>query len=96
MSDRKVSMEIRLDDLTIAQAAALRIAFEQMKYLGSIGSSRYVCYFSDGDGNYRPKPQYKYPGVSKEDVALIEKHGELGKAGKWEGDQFFVDFDEEV
>lgn len=28
---------------------------EHMHYLGSVGSSRDVTFFSDGDGDYRPK-----------------------------------------
>ena len=48
-------MIIEIDNLTEAQ----KIAIEDMMYtwqmLGNIGSSRWTSFFSDGDGNFRPK-----------------------------------------
>jgi len=42
-------------DVTISQALALEAMFEYWTTLGSIGSSRNVTFFCDGDGNFQPK-----------------------------------------
>lgn len=36
-------------------AIAFMSMLKRMQYLGAIGSSRYVAFHADGDGNFRPK-----------------------------------------
>lgn len=40
---------------------------ERMQYLGGIGSSRYLVFFSDGDGDFRPV--FKIDGVDKNSLS---------------------------
>jgi len=49
-----VSMKIELSNLTKAQAIAIEEMFAIWKDLSSVGSSRYVAFFADGDGNFHP------------------------------------------
>lgn len=49
----KIKLTIEMD-VTIPQALALQAMFEYWKYLGNIGSSRFVSFYVDGDGNFRP------------------------------------------
>ncbi len=84
-----VSMTVRLEGLTLPQAAALRAMFERMRYLGVLGSSRWVAFFSDGDGNFRPRPIYEF-SHSAETIAEWSE-GEC----EWDidRDEYRVDFD---
>lgn len=60
------TLEIKLENLTDAQAIAVEEMLAVWQSLSSIGSSRYVAFFADGDGNFHPKisvngerPRYK-------------------------------------
>jgi hypothetical protein len=53
-SNDKVIMSVTMT-LTKAQAIALREMFEYWNRLASIGSSRHVSFFADGDGNFHPR-----------------------------------------
>ena len=83
----KVTLDVSFADLTIPQAAALRAMFEQMRVLGGMGSSRWVCFYSDGDGNFRPKPAY-----TVSEYADVTEEWSKG-AGNWENGEYRVDFD---
>ena len=54
MSD-KVDLNVKFANLTIPQAIALKKMFEDMERLGHVGSSRWVAFMADGDGNFHPK-----------------------------------------
>lgn len=51
----KISMTVTIDNITEAQALALQSMFNYWQQLGSLGSSRTVSFFADGDGDFRPK-----------------------------------------
>jgi hypothetical protein len=58
MSD-KIEMTIKLQ-VTEAQALTLQAMFEYMNELGSVGASRYVAFYADGDGDFQPKAECTY------------------------------------
>lgn len=47
-------------EVTIPQALALKAMFEHWTFLGGIGSSRYVAFSCDGDGDFQPKCQFVF------------------------------------
>ncbi len=85
----RVSMTIRLDGLTLPQAAALRAMFERMRQLGGLGGSRWVAFYSDGDGNFRPRPIYEFSHSAEtiEDWSAGECQWDSNR------DEYGVDFD---
>ena len=42
-------------DVTEAQEIALKSMFQYWNSLSNVGSSRYVAFFVDGDGNFHPR-----------------------------------------
>ena len=52
MERLKMTVEM---EVTESQALALQAMFEHWRVLGGQGSSRYVGFFVDGDGNFKPK-----------------------------------------
>jgi len=44
-------------DVTKAQALSLKSMFRYWNLLGSLGSSRHVAFYADGDGDFHPKCQ---------------------------------------
>ena len=88
--DVRVDMVIRIPNLRQQQAAALYCMFEEMRTLGSIGSSRWITIFSDGDGPYRPRPEIQ---ISKHGPAIALWAKEAGKrtaSGSLQIDEDFV------
>ena len=83
----RITLDVSFPDVTIPQAAALRAMFEQMRILGGMGGSRWVCFYSDGDGDFRPKPIYTVSGHTE----IVEEWSE--GAGNWEFDEYRIDFD---
>ena len=55
MAEKKRKLKIEIDNLTEAQAIAIEDMMAIWVSLGSMGSSRWTCFFADGDGNFRPK-----------------------------------------
>lgn len=49
-------------------AATFISMLKRMQYLGAIGSSRYMAFYADGDGTFRPKFDFD---VDVPDVAII-------------------------
>jgi hypothetical protein len=95
-------MTITLDNVNQAQAIALTKMFKYMEYLGNTGSSRMCCFYSDGDGDFRPKVTIDYPEdlpevskidgiITREDIKNARKNNEeIININK--GD-FIIDFD---
>lgn len=52
---RTHSLTIDITNLTEAQSIALKEMFLQMEMLGGQGGSRWVCFYADGDGDFKPK-----------------------------------------
>lgn len=61
MEKKYQKMTITLENVSQAQAIALKKMFEYMEYLGKIGSSRFCSFMADGDGDFRPKVSFEYP-----------------------------------
>jgi hypothetical protein len=61
---------ITLENVSPADAIALKKMFEYMQYLGNIGSSRLCSFYADGDGSFRPKVSFDYP-IELPDVSKI-------------------------
>jgi hypothetical protein len=50
----KIKMRVEME-VTKPQAIALQAMFAYWNQLSSMGSSRYIAFFVDGDGNFHPK-----------------------------------------
>ena len=55
--------------------------------LGSVGSSRWVSFFADGDGKFRPK--IKMNGEAPAPYGTDEQ-----RKARWTRDEYRIDFDE--
>lgn len=53
---KRIKMHIEME-VTVAQALALNTMFEYWNTLSSVGRSRRVAFFVDGDGNFHPQCQ---------------------------------------
>jgi hypothetical protein len=54
MSDERLKLTVTME-VTVPQALTLKAMFEYWNRLGRIGASRYVAFYCDGDGNFRPE-----------------------------------------
>jgi hypothetical protein len=61
MEKKYQTMTITLENVSQSQAIALSKMFKYMEHLGNIGSSRKCSFYSDGDGDFRPKVTIDYP-----------------------------------
>lgn len=50
-----MKLKIEIDNLTEKQAIAVEQMFNTWEILSRLGSSRYVAFYVDGDGNFHPK-----------------------------------------
>ena len=79
------TLDIKIENLTEAQAIAIEDMFQTWVSLGSAGSSRWTCFFADGDGNFHPKITVNgNPPVA---TTLLRDDQ------KWRGDEYRIDFD---
>lgn len=60
MDDSRKEVVIRAR-VTEAQALALELMIETWNRLGGWGSSRFVAFYADGDGNFHPKATIEKP-----------------------------------
>lgn len=58
--DQRIDMTVTFRGVTRAQAIALDAMFRFWQILGSLGSSRWVAFFADGDGNFNPKVEARF------------------------------------
>ncbi len=65
------ALVVTFEGVTIPQAIALKKLFEFMQHLGNAGGSDWVGFFSDGDGNFRPKVKIDYPVPLPESQAKV-------------------------
>lgn len=87
MSD-KVQLTVKME-VTVAQALALEAMFEYWNNLGSMGSSRNVAFFVDGDGNFQPNCKVSFEG---EVPKLTDELREKAISEEVDGDRIY-DFD---
>lgn len=71
MSDR-IEMTIKLQ-VTPAQGLALQTMMNHWNLLSSWGSSRYIAFYVDGDGNFHPKAECRFSGEIPELTEEMEK-----------------------
>src|SRR5690348_4857699 len=85
-----MDLEVKIKDITEAQAIVLEEFFAQMVNLGQLGGSRWVCFYSDGDGNFRPKIDVngKKAQFAPDDLLTDEQRKEM-----WQKGEFRIDFD---
>lgn len=93
-TERKAhKMVITLDNVLPADAIALKKMFEYMQTLGNVGSSRWCCFFADGDGSFHPKVSIEYP-MELPEVPEIDGEVEYNKeTRKLEGNPIHSDGD---
>lgn len=72
----RITMHVDLQ-VTLPQALALKEMFEKWNRLSGIGSSNYVSFYVDGDGNFHPKIKVSFshplPEFTEEQLAEIHK-----------------------
>ena len=61
---------ITLENVSPADAIALKKMFEYMQLLGHLGGSRWCSFYADGDGSFRPKVSFEYP-IELPDVPTV-------------------------
>ena len=67
----RMSVRIKIDNLTGPQVKAIEDLLHQWEWLGGVGSSRWTAFFADGDGNFRPR------------IKVNGKRPESSGKGKW-------------
>lgn len=68
-TSRRIEMTITLD-VTVPQALALQAMFDHWNSLSSVGSSREVSFFVDGDGNFHTHAKCKF----SEEIPELDNH----------------------
>lgn len=59
MENDRIKMTVEME-VTEPQALALQAMFKYWNYLASVGSSRFVGFYVDGDGNFKPKTKITF------------------------------------
>jgi hypothetical protein len=81
---------IVLDGLTAAQLIAVEDMLWEWQRLGSWGSSRWTCFFADGDGNFRPRITIN--DNPPKPTSLIDR-SKLWTGGSEVSGEYRIDFD---
>lgn len=68
----RIEMNVTMQ-VTVPQALALQAMFKHWNRLASWGSSRMVAFYVDGDGNFKPKCEWKYSSQVPELTEELEK-----------------------
>ena len=84
------TINVKISNITEAQAIALEDMFSTWIYLGIIGSSKWTCFFADGDGNFRPKIEVDGNEAQFAPTKIISN--EIRKT-LWNNDEYRIDFD---
>jgi hypothetical protein len=72
MKNERLKMTVTMD-VTVSQALALQAMFNQWNRLASWGSSRYVAFYVDGDGNFKPKAECTFSEAVPELTEEMER-----------------------
>lgn len=81
----KITVHIKIKNLTIAQSIALEDMLATWQQLGGLGASRWTSFFADGDGNFHPKVLYNGHKPNKTEL--------LDEDDVWKGSDYRIDFD---
>jgi hypothetical protein len=84
------TINVKISNITEAQAIALEDMFSTWIYLGNIGSSKWTCFFADGDGNFRPKIEVNGNEAQFAPTKIISN--EVRKT-LWDNGEYRIDFD---
>ncbi len=87
MNQPKTNMNIYIENLTVPQKIAIEDMFRQWEFLGSIGASRWVAFYADGDGNFQPK--ISVDGLQPKSYGTEEQI-----QARWQQNEYRIDFDE--
>ena len=85
MEKEKIEATFTFKNIDKAQLIALESLFSTMQSLGNVGSSRWVCFYSDGDGNFRPEILLNGEKVKHTTLIPAEKF--------WKGREYRIDYD---
>jgi len=72
MKNERIKMTVQMD-VTPAQGLALKAMFKEWNALASMGASRKVAFFVDGDGNFKPDCQVVFHGEVPELTPELRK-----------------------
>ena len=78
---KAVTLKVRFENLTKAQAIALVNMFNEMERFGYAGHSAYVGFYADGDGNFHPVVKHNLR-ISKEDLDKYRETTLIYEKGK--------------
>ena len=84
------TIKIEISNITEAQAITLEDMFSTWVSLGNVGSSRWTCFYADGDGNFRPK--IKVNGQEAQFASDEIITNEMRKS-MWDNGEYRIDFD---
>lgn len=76
-------------EVTEPQALALKAMFEYWNHLGTIGASRRVGFYVDGDGNFKPNCKVNLESVK---IELTDEMRDMSVVEENDGDRTY-DFD---
>jgi hypothetical protein len=91
MSNARIKMTVSMN-VTEPQALALQAMFKCWNSLASMGSSRMVGFYVDGDGNFKPKCEWSFSEPIPELTEDLQEAG-LCKQGDKEGAWSDIAFD---
>ena len=74
---KKFTIEVEMEERWIDDFMSM---LNKMEYLGSLGASRTVSIYSDGDGDFRPKfkSDVEWSKVKEYDYDLVDNHYDAG------------------
>lgn len=90
MSKPKRAIDIRIENITEAQAIAIESLLATWQSLGGLGASRWTAFYADGDGNFRPR--ITVDGRKAEHTTLMSRE-ELWKNEHGHSDEYRIDYD---
>ena len=82
------TINVKIENITEAQAIALEDMFRTWVSLGKIGSSRWTSFYADGDGNFRPNIK-----VDGKDAKFSDLIDEEMRNKMWKENEYKIDFD---
>ena len=74
---KKFTIEVEMEERWVDDFMSM---LDKMEYLGSLGASRTVSIYSDGDGDFRPKfkSDVEWIKVKEYDYDLVDNHYDAG------------------
>lgn len=73
--NNKTDLTITLKNITLPQAVAFVHFAKKLEYCGRVGQTRYVAFYADGDGDFRPTVEHNLD-MSDEQLAKYREYAE--------------------